>query len=51
MEFGNTDPYHVKLSLWDLIPKELMIVYQNYYKILVNGYMRIYIDEIVSIPD
>ena len=45
------EAYHFKVSLWDLLPKELVMVYQNYYKILVYGYMRIYIDDIISIPN
>eukprot|EP01084_Bolivina_argentea_P131706 232439_1 len=52
MRCGQHFPYHLRFSLHDVIPLELMEIYQKYYKQLVNGYIKSYVEAkyYVSIP-
>eukprot|EP01084_Bolivina_argentea_P111604 199078_1 len=41
--------YHVKYSLYDLVPNDVVKIYQNYYTLLIYGYFKKYVKN-VSIP-
>ena len=36
----NNNKYHVKVSLYDLLPKEVIKAYRNYHDALVIGYIK-----------
>ena len=52
-DLEESNSYHVKFSLYDVIPKELVVVYRNYYQTLVSGYVTENIESKynVSVPN